>query len=342
MPRASSTGCSGSASSSLVLRLETSLLITAVLGGLSILIAVLTHRHIVKPLERFESVARTIREMKIYSLRVDEDSSDEIGRLAASFNEMLAELAGAREREITEQSELARVTRSTAMGAMTASIAHEINQPLAAIVTNSNAALRWLGNATPNVEEARAALKRISADGHRASEVISRHPRDVQARRQPPGADRHQRADPRSPAACQHHAASAEDRGRDRPPGGPRRGPRRPRPVAAGVSQPDNQRCRVHGLGHRPRPASPGAVRSSTTMAACWSRWRILGTGIAQSDLNRVFEAFFTTKTSGMGMGLFICRSIIESHGGRLWAAPRFPHGTVFYVALPGETAGEE
>src|SRR4029079_15946695 len=118
--------------------------------------------HIVRPLVRFESVARTIREMKIYSLRVDEDSSDEIGRLAASFNEMLSELAGAREREITEQSELARVTRSTAMGAMTASIAHEINQPLAAIVTNSNAALRCLGNATPNVEEARAALKRIS------------------------------------------------------------------------------------------------------------------------------------------------------------------------------------
>ena len=132
----------------------------------------LTHRHIVRPLERFESVARTIREMKIYSLRVDEGSSDEIGRLAASFNAMLAELADARERDLRAVGARAGHPLDR-HGGDAASIAHEINQPLAAIVTNSNAALRWLGNATPNVEEARAALKRISADGHRASEVIS-------------------------------------------------------------------------------------------------------------------------------------------------------------------------
>src|SRR5206468_11438502 len=70
------------------------------------------------------------------------------------------------------QAELARATRFTAMGQMAASIAHEINQPLAAIVANGNAALRWLANTTPDLDEARAALKRIVNDGHRASEVI--------------------------------------------------------------------------------------------------------------------------------------------------------------------------
>ena len=85
---------------------------------------------------------------------------------------MLAELAAARDREMTEQAELARADRLMTIGAMTASIAHEINQPLAAIVTNSNAGLRWLSNASPDLEEARAALKRIAKDGHRASEVI--------------------------------------------------------------------------------------------------------------------------------------------------------------------------
>ena len=125
-----------------------------------------------RPLQRLESVATTVRETKDYSLRIDYDSRDEIGRLAVAFNDMLAELAAAREREQSEQAELARVTRLTTMGAMTASIAHEINQPLAAIVTNSNAALRWLANAEPDLDEARAALKRIVSDGHRASQVI--------------------------------------------------------------------------------------------------------------------------------------------------------------------------
>ena len=77
-----------------------------------------------------------------------------------------------RERESADQFELARVSRLTTMGAMTASIAHEINQPLAAIAANANAGLRWLSRATPDLEEVHAALKRINNDAHRASEVI--------------------------------------------------------------------------------------------------------------------------------------------------------------------------
>jgi two-component system, LuxR family, sensor kinase FixL len=66
------------------------------------------------------------------------------------------------------------------------------------------------------------------------------------------------------------------------------------------------------------------------------------GTGIDPDHLDRIFDAFFTTKAQGMGMGLSICRSIVESHGGRLWAAPRSPHGSIFYVQLPGGASGGE
>jgi signal transduction histidine kinase len=66
------------------------------------------------------------------------------------------------------------------------------------------------------------------------------------------------------------------------------------------------------------------------------------GIGIDPDHLDRIFDAFFTTKAQGMGMGLSICRSIVESHGGRLWAAPRSPHGSIFYVQLPGGASGGE
>ena len=121
-----------------------SLALTGALVGLSILVAVMTHWHLVRPLKRLENVASSVRDSKDYGLRIDYSSKDEIGTLVSAFNTMLAELAAAHERERSEQSELARVTRLTTMGAMTASIAHEINQPLAAIVTNSNAAQRFL------------------------------------------------------------------------------------------------------------------------------------------------------------------------------------------------------
>ena len=118
---------------------------------------------------------------KDYKLRTDYESRDEIGRLAVAFNAMLAELAAAREREAadaarrraTMQIELARVARITTMGEMAASIAHEINQPLTAIVNNVNASLRWLGRDPPNVERARSVLERVVSDGVRASAVIS-------------------------------------------------------------------------------------------------------------------------------------------------------------------------
>ena len=104
---------------------------------------------------------------------------DEIGRLAVGFNHMVSELAAARRREVVDrtrtaamQDELARVARLATMGRLAASIAHEINQPLGAIVANGNAGLRWLAHTPPNFDEAREAVDQIVKDGHRASDVI--------------------------------------------------------------------------------------------------------------------------------------------------------------------------
>ena len=153
-------------------RLAGSLVLIGALVGLSILVAIMTHRYIVRPLQRLEGIARTVHDTKNYGLHVQYQSHDEIGRLATAFDDMLDELAVAREREITQHLELARAARLTTMGEMAASIAHELNQPLAAIVANGHAGLRWLGRATPDLDEVKASLQRIVSVGDRASQIV--------------------------------------------------------------------------------------------------------------------------------------------------------------------------
>ena len=171
----------------LIGKMRLDLALIGAFAALSLVIAVLTHRHIVRPLERLEAVASKVRETKDYGLRVLYDGKDEIGRVTAAFNDMLSELAAARKRETAERAELARVTRLTTMGEMAASIAHEVNQPLAAIVSNANAGLRWLAHPTPDLTKVDAVLQRVVRDGHRASEVIgsvrAMFKRDVQEKR---------------------------------------------------------------------------------------------------------------------------------------------------------------
>ncbi len=236
-----------------------SLALTGALGIFSILFAVMTHRHIVRPLERLELLTSTVRETKDYTFRSFYNSRDEIGRLAGAFNDMLAELARARERELAEQArkvatqaELARVARLTAMGEMTASIAHEINQPLAAIVANANAGLRWLANATPDLDETQAALKRIVNEGHRASEVIgsirtlfkkddqARAPLDVNELIREILALMHGQLE-KSSGLAQNRAGRAAPARR-----------RQSSPVAASHLEPGDERRRSHGRGGRP------------------------------------------------------------------------------------------
>ena len=271
---------------------------------------------------------------------------DEIGRLAAAFNNMVLELAAARQRQTAEhartaamQAELGRVARLTTMGRMTASIAHEINQPLAAIVANSNASLRWLSHAPPNVEEARLALSRIVRDGHRAADVIT----NIRA-------IFHKGDEARASLDVNELVREI-----------------------LGLTQGEIQNTRVAVrteladelpgvLGNRVqlqlvfRNLITNAVEA---MSAVTDRARVLritsqrtpsgvrisvadsGTGIEPDKVDRIFDTFFTTKSHGMGMGLAICRSIVEAHGGRLSASPALPHGSMFEVVLPAAGPGE-
>ena len=236
----------------LILRVSILILLGLLLAFIADLFLV---RWIVQPLEQLEKVVSTVRRTKDYSLRVDHKSNDEIGRLAAGFNDMLSELSAARERESADQLELARVSRLTTMGAMTASIAHEINQPLAAIAANANAGLRWLARASPDIEEVHAALKRINTDAHRAGEIIQ-SVRSIFKKAPQQGA----LVDVN---AIIQEVLGAGARRPDRPSGhgedGPRSRPltrpRRPRPAPAGHPQPYHQRGRGDGHGRGPAAA---------------------------------------------------------------------------------------
>jgi signal transduction histidine kinase len=327
-------------------RLVRSLLVIGVLGGLSIILAVMTHRYIVQPLRRLESLAKAVRETKDYSLRIEYNSRDEIGRLAAAFTDMLAELATARQREIadqtravTMQSELARVARLITMGEMAASIAHEINQPLAAIVTNGNAGLRWLANVTPDLGEARAALKRIVNDGHRASQVIA----SIRAMLKKGGQEKTpievneliREALTLVHGELQDHGVVVESDLAEELPAVPANRVQLQQVVLNLIG---NAIEAMGSVTDRPRiirvnSAKDGMDRVLVTVEDS-------GTGIEPGDMDHIFEAFFTTKSNGMGLGLAICRSIVEDHGGRLSASAAHPHGSAFRVVLPAAEPG--
>jgi C4-dicarboxylate-specific signal transduction histidine kinase len=221
-----------------------------------------------------------------------------------------------------------------AMGEMAASIAHEIKQPLAAIVANGNAGLRWLTRPTPDVEKARAVLKRIVNDTHHASEMID----SIRSMFKNEG----QAKTPQDLNELIREALTL---------------------VRAEV---ENQRVSICSELSAELPRVPAnqvqlrqvivnlIVNAIDAMSTVKNRARILriktevhklngvlitvedsGTGINPQNLGRIFDPFFTTKSQGMGMGRSICRSIIESHDGHLSAAPAEPHGSIFHVSLP-------
>jgi signal transduction histidine kinase len=328
-------------------KLRGSLLLNGLLVVLSLAFAVVTGRHIVRPLLKLERLADQVGQTQDYRLRADYESRDEIGRLAAAFNAMLAELAAAREREATDaarraamQIELARVARITTMGEMAASIAHEINQPLAAIVNNANASLRWLGRETPNVERARSALERVVIDGERASEVIG----SIRSMLEKSNQDRTMldindlirevmtfvRADLR------HHGITVQAKLAENLPR-----------VSAVRIQLQQVLLNLVANAVEAMAAAEDGARTLTVRSQKADRYGILiavedtGTGIVQTDLERIFEAFFSTKPEGMGMGLSICRSIVEAHGGRITASPATSCGSVFQVTLPYDKSSQ-
>jgi PAS domain S-box-containing protein len=234
------------------------------------------------------------------------------------------------------QAELAHVTRVTTMSALTSSIAHEVNQPLAAVVTNANAALRWLAHQPPNLDEARATVGRIVQDGHRAGAVIAR----VRAllRKTATVKERLDLNDliqdtvalvqgevHRYRILLRTELVSALP-----PVAGDRVQLQQVilNLVLNGLEAMKEGAERPRELLIRSRLNETGAVLVAV---------HDTGVGLDPQHVERVFEAFYTTKPEGLGMGLAICRSIIEAHGGRLWASANEPRGAVFQFTLPPE-----
>jgi PAS domain S-box-containing protein len=234
------------------------------------------------------------------------------------------------------QAELAHISRVTTLGELTASIAHEVNQPIAGVVTNAAAALRWLAAEPPNLEEVREALSRIVKDGERTGEVIHR----IRAliKKAPP---RMVRFDVNQAVIevitltrgeLLRHGVSLQTE------------------FAMGLPLIEGDRIQLQQVvlnlilnaveaissideGAREIRISTGREASNGVLVAV----RDFGRGLDPQGVDRVFEAFYTTKADGLGMGLAICRSIIEAHGGRLWATSNEPRGAVFQFTLPLE-----
>ena len=245
-------------------------------------------------------------------------------------NETLRESASALQQA---QTELAHITRVMTLGELTASIAHEVNQPLAAIVTNGNACLRWLGGVTPNLSEARQAVERIIKDSYRASAVISRIRTLV--KKAPP---RNDWVDLNEVIGEVLALAQNEAR-RNRVSLKPELKPDLPRVRGDRVQlQQVILNLVINGLeaiaknknDARELSVSSGVDKENHVLIAV----KDSGEGLDSANLERVFDAFYTTKPEGMGMGLAISRTIIESHGGRIWATPNSPKGAVFQFML--------
>ena len=319
-------------------RMQFGLALIGAFAGVSFCIAALTHRHIVRPLQRLEAVAATVQETKDYGLRAEYTSRDEIGRVTAAFNDMLSELAAAREREAAERAEFARVTRLTTMGEMAASIAHEVNQPLAAIVAGGSAGLRWLANEPPDLSRVQTILQRVVRHGTRAGEIVgsvrAMFRKGVQ-KKAPLNVN-----DLVTEVLAHLHGALLGERiavqvelGSGLPTVA-----NRVQLQQVFVNLMTNGIDAMRSVGDRPRRLRVEArvVEADGVLITVGDT----GPGIDPKLADRIFEPFFTTKSSGMGLGLSICRSIIEAHGGRVWVSPGSPHGMVFQLVLPARVGG--
>ena len=241
-----------------------------------------------------------------------------------------------RTQESLQQAEttLSRLNRVLLVGEMTASIAHEINQPLTGVVANSGTALRWLSAQPPDLEEVRQYLGLIQRDGRRASEVIGR----IRAlfRRVPPSIgpldvnDAVAEVCAMTSSDLQKHAITLRtDLAADRP------------VVAADRVQLQqvilnlvvNAVEAMQDVHDRPRELE--LITRYAEAHQVLIEVRDSGPGLDPATLDTVFNSFYTTKPGGMGMGLSISRSIVEAHGGQLSAAANEPHGAIFRVSLP-------
>ena len=234
------------------------------------------------------------------------------------------------------ESDLARVSRVTTMGELTASLAHEVNQPIAAAVTDANTCLRWLNREQPDVEEAREAASRVVKDATRAAEIISRVRLLFKK-----GAAQRELVDINeiiremvalmSSEITRNSISVRTDLAEDIP-----------QIMADRVQlQQVLMNLMINGIDamkevngtRRLEIRSQRAENNELTVSVADT-----GVGLPPQHADQIFNAFFTTKLHGTGMGLRISRSIAESHGGRLWAANNSSQGATFHLALPFKT----
>jgi PAS domain S-box-containing protein len=236
--------------------------------------------------------------------------------------------------------DLAHISRVTTMGELTASLAHEINQPIAAAITNANACLRWLAPAHPDLEEAREAASRMVKDGTRAAEIISRIRLMFKK-----GVPRREPVDVneviqemigllRNEAARYSIPIRAE--------------------LASGLPKVEADRVQLQQVFMNLMLNGIDAMKGTSAAGELTIRSEraeidhVLvsvsdtGAGLPPHQAARIFDAFFTTKPNGTGMGLPISRSIIESHGGRLWAVANSERGASFLFTLPSESSARD
>jgi PAS domain S-box-containing protein len=235
------------------------------------------------------------------------------------------------------QAELAHVSRLTIMGELTASLAHELNQPLAAVVTNGSACLRWLDRGEPNLEEAMSAVRRMIRDANRAADVIAH----VRATLRKSGAENvwldvtgviREVLVLAQPDIQRHRIVMREALAEDLPPVWGDRVQLQQvllnlivngMEAMAEVEEPD--RALTIRSEHGKVDQGPGVLVSVQDA----------GVGVAPENLDRLFDAFYSTKSDGLGLGLSISRSIIQRHCGRLWATANEGPGTTLQFVLP-------
>jgi C4-dicarboxylate-specific signal transduction histidine kinase len=271
--------------------------------------------------------------------RVEERTAE----LKQRNEQLLAEMAERKRAEdayYETRAELARVTRLSTLGVLAASISHEVNQPLAAVVTNADACMMWLSSASPNLEEARAAVDSIAREGTRASDVVRRiramFTKSAAQRALVPMNDLvREVAALMQQEASRNQVALQTDLANDLP---AVLGDRvQLQQVLVNLVQ--NAIESMSAITDRPRHI---VLRSEThSPAEVLIAVRDSGIGIDPKNDRRIFDAFFTTKAQGMGMGLSICQSIVEGHGGRLWPSANSDHGATVQFTLPAGNKAE-
>jgi len=262
---------------------------------------------------------------------------DEQHGRGVSFVLDLTERERARKALNEAQAQLAHANRLETMGQMTASIAHEVNQPIAATLTNAQAALRWLDRPDPDMDEVRQALGRIVRDGTRAGAVVQRI-RNL-TKKAPTRVDRVdineailEVIEISRSQAIKNGVSLDTELAEDLP------------LVQADRVQIQQVVLNLIANAIEAMSAASGGPRELSVATGKSDSGDILvsvrdtGPGLAPEAAPRLFDAFYTTKATGLGMGLSICRSIVESHGGRLWASANTPRGAVFQFTLPVQT----